>query len=580
MKVWFFTSVFFLLFAEVVIQPADAETAAPPPVLETMKGELDRSMSKLQLAGEQKPYFISYMLIDRAAFSTQAMLGALTGCQSDRNRFANVVVRVGSHKLDNVPAPEDMFNSDDATREFNEEYDRVPVPLTDDPTTLRRSLWLLTDMRYKRALRQLAEKEGKRMGEVDEERPLDFSYEKPETLVAGRSGTDGSPASFSIDTNAWKSRVKDYSAAFIKYPEILESSVSFSVQSKNDYFVSSEGSKLMQGKVYWWLRAGASAKAADGMWVRSYRHFFGWSESDLPAADVVERELDALCREVLALKKAPVMEAYTGPAIITNEAAGVFIHEAIGHRLESHRQGSKEYGETFKDKIGKKILPEFVSIFDDPTLTTYRGMPLDGYYRFDEEGVLARRVDAVRNGVLETFLSWRKPITGLDKSNGHGRAQMQGVGYGDMPVARQANLILETSRSLPFASLKKMLLDECHKKNKPYGLIFGRCEGGVTGTDRGIMEAFQSMPLVVYRVDARTGTEELVRGVKYGSTPLVVLDKIEAAGDDPAAFNGFCGAESGSVPAALVAPSLLLSELEIAKIATGKTKPPILTPPF
>jgi len=548
-------------------------SAQPNPLLEAMAKEVSRSMEKLQLGGEKKPYFISYLLVDRADFSTQAALGALMNSGRNHNRFLNVMVRVGDHALDNMPLPEDLFNPDEAEDEHNEEYMRVPVPLTDGPAALERSLWLLTDLRYKRALRQLTQKEGKRLQEVEEERPLDFSFEEPVTDI-------GESAAFAVDTAKWQNRVKEFSTVFKKYPDILESGVSFSVQSKNDYFVSSEGSKIVQGKVYYWLRCNAAAKAADGMWVRSYRNFFGWNESDLPDGDVVKKELEALCKEVIALKAAPVMEAYTGPAIIESHAAGVFIHEAIGHRLEAHRQASKEYGETFKDKVGKRILPDFVTIFDDPTIATYHGMPLDGYYRYDEEGIRSQRVDLIRNGVLKTFLISRKPIKGIEKSNGHGRAMMQSVGFGDTPVPRQGNLVLETSRPLPFSQLKQLLLAECRKRNKPYGLIFIRSEGGSTVTDRGIMEAFQSMPLLVYRVDAKTGKETLVRGVKFGSTPLMVLDKIEATGNDPAVFNGFCGAESGSVPVALVAPSLLLSEIEIAKTVAGKTKPPILPPPF
>jgi predicted Zn-dependent protease len=552
---------------------AESSAPLPNPLLKTMKAELTRSMAKLQLAGEKKPFFISYLLIDRNGFSTQAALGALMNSNQNHNRFLNVMVRVGDHKLDNMPAPEDLFNSDDEEEEHNQEYARVPIPLTDDPATMGRALWLLTDMRYKRALKQLTQKEGKRMQEVEEERPLDFSYEQP-------SNYTGAETRLVVDTLKWRNKVKEYSARFKQHSDILESGVSFSVQTKNDYFASSEGSQIQQGKVYYWLRISAATKAPDGMWVSSYRNFFGWNESDLPSDETVMQEIEALMAEVLALKAAPVMEAYAGPAIIQRQSAGVFVHEALGHRFESHRQGSKEYGETFKDKIGKKILPDFISIFDDPTLQIYHGTPVDGYYRYDEEGIPSRRVDVVQDGILKTFLSGRKPIKGLDKSNGHGRAMMQSVGYGDFPVPRQGNLILETTRPVSFAQLKEMLLAECRKKNKPYGLIFARSEGGSTATDRGIMEAFQSMPLVVFRVDALTGKEELVRGVKFGSTPLMVLDKIEATGDDPAAFNGFCGAESGSVPVALIAPSLLLSEVEIAKTSAGKTKPPILPPPF
>jgi predicted Zn-dependent protease len=324
----------------------------------------------------------------------------------------------------------------------------------------------------------------------------------------------------------------------------------------------------------------ASTKASDGMWVGSRRKFFGWDEEDMPEDDKVKTEIETLIKEVLALKDAPVMEAYAGPALIENRAAGVFLHEALGHRLESHRQESKEYGETFKDKVGRRIMPEFISVYDDPTIKKYQGKPVNGYYLFDEEGVPSQRTELVRDGILKNFLCSRKPIKGFNKSNGHGRAMMQGARWGYVPVSRQGNLTLETSKPISFAQLKRLLLDECRKQNKPYGLIFVRSEGGETSVDRYSMEVFQSYPFLVYRVDAKTGKEELVRGVKFGSTPLVSLDKIMSTGDDPEVFSGFCGAESGAVPVALIAPSILLSEIEIGKKPTGKKKPPILPPPF
>ena len=546
--------------------------AGPSPILDAMEAELDRSMEKLQLEGEKPPYFISYLLVDRNEFSTRASLGALMSSNDDHNRFLSVQVRVGDYTFDNMPAPEDLFDFSEEKQKEDDEYRKVPLPLTDDPDLLRHSLWLLTDMRYKWALKQYADKEGQRAREVEEERSDDFSKVEPVTYI-------GEEASFTVDTLRWQEKVKEYSALFTESPEILESSVSFSVEARTDYFASSEGSRIQQGKVFYWLRISASTKASDGMWVQSYRTFFGWDSEDLPADAEVKAEIRALIGEVIALRDAPVMEAYVGPALIESHAAGVFIHETYGHRMESHRLESKVYGETFKDKVGTKIMPEFISVCDDATIKEYQGKPVDGYYLYDDEGVAARRTELVKDGILVDFLCSRRPIIGFPESNGHGRAQMQSVGYGDVPVPRQGNLILETSKPTPYPKLKKQLLAECRKQKKPYGLIFVRSEGGSTNVGRYSMESFQSFPLLVYRVDAKTGEEELVRGVKFGGTPLAALGKITAAGDDPAVFNGRCGAESGAIPVALVSPSILLSEIEIAKEPAGKQKPPILPPP-
>ena len=547
--------------------------AGANPILSTMQAELDRSMEKLQLEGEKPPYFISYLLVDREEFSTRASLGALMDADDEHYRFLNVQVRVGDYTFDNMPAPEDVYSYDEDKQKQDEEYAKVPVPLTDEADLLRHALWLATDMRYKWALKQYADKEGQRAREVEEERSDDFSRSEPVTYI-------GDKASYSIEEAKWEEKVKEYSALFKEYPEILESRVSFSVEARNDYFASSEGSQIQHGKVSYWLLISASTKASDGMWVRSFRNFFGWAEEDLPSEEVVGGEIEALIGEVIALRDAPVMEAYVGPALIESQAAGVFIHETYGHRMESHRLESKVYGETFKDKMGTRIMPGYIFLYDDPTIKEYQGMPLDGYYLYDDEGVAARRTELVKDGILVGFLCSRRPIKGFPESNGHGRAMMQSVGYGDVPVARQGNLILETSKPTSFPKLKKLLLKECRKQNKPYGLIFVRSEGGGTITSRSYMASYQSNPLLVYRVDARTGQQELVRGVKFGGTPLVSLEKIAATGDDPRVFNGFCGAESGFIPVALVSPSILLSEIEIAKEPAGNQKPPILPPPF
>ncbi len=545
----------------------------PSPLLKAMCEELQRSMKRLVIKGEKRPYFISYLLVDRKEFYTAASLGALTSSDDDHSRFLNVCVRVGDYKFDNMPLPEDLYSFDPKEMEENQEYMKVPIPLQDDPKALRHALWLLTDLRYKRALRQLSKKEGKRAREVEEERSDDFSKEKPVEYI-------GEEVEVRVDKKKWEEKVKEYSSLFKEHPEILRSSVSFTAEARNDYFTSSEGSKIQKGKVYYWLRINASTKAPDGMWVRSFRSFFGWKEEDIPGDEVVKREIRELIKEVLALKDAPVMGAYVGPAIIKSPASGVFIHEVLGHRLEAHRLESKEYGETFKGKVGKRIMPEFITVYDDPTIRYYNGMALDGYYLFDEEGVKAQKVLLVDKGILKNFLLSRKPIKGFNHSNGHGRAQMMSAGFDDIPVARQGNLILESSETKSFSELKDLLIKECKKRGKPYGLIFVRSEGGATITSRGWMASFLEIPLLVYRVEVKTGEEELVRGVKFGGTPLISLDKIIAVGDDPKVFNGFCGAESGAVPVGLVAPSILMSEIEIAKKSTSKQKPPILPPPF
>jgi hypothetical protein len=72
-----------------------------------------------------------------------------------------------------------------------------------------------------------------------------------------------------------------------------------------------------------------------------------------------------------------------------------------------------------------------------------------------------------------------------------------------------------------------------------------------------------------------------VRGIKMVGTPLVVLNRIIAAGNDQTLSNGFhCGAESGWVPVAQIAPSLLVSEVELQRLPEDRARPPILNSPL
>src|SRR2546430_1272327 len=229
-------------------------------------------------------------------------------------------------------------------------------------------------------------------------------------------------------------------------------------------------------------------------------------------------------------KNAPIVEPYTGPAILSGRASGVFFHEVFGHRIEGHRQKDENEAQTFKKKVGEKILPDSFSVYFDPTLRRLGSTELAGYYLYDDEGVKARRVDVVKNGVFESFLMSRSPIAGFDHSNGHGRSQP-----GFRAIARQSNLVVATSKSASHDELKKMLIEQIRQQNNPFGLMFDDIEGGFTITQRFIPNAFNVIPVMVYRVYP-DGREELVRGVDLIGTPLTVFSKILAADDDVQTF--------------------------------------------
>jgi len=269
-----------------------------------------------------------------------------------------------------------------------------------------------------------------------------------------------------------------------------------------------------------------------------------------------------------------VAQPFDGPALLSGRAAAVFFHEVLGHRVEGQRQRGEQEGQTFTKKIDQAILPAFLSVTDDPTLHSLKGVDLSGWYEYDDEGMPARSVDVVRDGILRNFLMSRMPVEHFSQSNGHGRSQP-----GMMPTGRQGNLIVTSSKAVKESELRQRLKDEIKKQGKPYGLYFEDIQGGFTLTQRALAQAFQVLPVLVWRVYADGRPDELVRGADIVGTPLAALNRIVVTGETSEVFNGMCSAESGSVPVAAVAPAMLFSEVEVQKRAHSLNRPPILSPP-
>ena len=349
----------------------------------------------------------------------------------------------------------------------------------------------------------------------------------------------------------------------------------FSARAENEYLVNSEGSQIQQGRKYLRIVLSASTKAEDGMELSQYRTFNAASLEGLPTEEELKAEFKKVIDQVLALREAPLVEPYTGPAILMNRASGVFFHEIFGHRIEGHRQKDVEEGQTFTKKVGEQILPEFISVHDDPAMRKWGDVDLRGYYKYDDEGVPSQDVTLVENGVLKTFLLSRSPVQDFVHSNGHGRRSP-----GNDVVSRMGNTIVYSTKTAGFDELRQMLIAECKKQDKPYGLLFDDITGGFTGTSRRGTQTFKVLPVVVYRVYPDGRPDELVRGVDIVGTPLTSFSKITYTGDDPDVFNGSCGAESGFIPVSCVSPSILVSEIEVEKRRREQDKPPILAPPI
>jgi predicted Zn-dependent protease len=319
----------------------------------------------------------------------------------------------------------------------------------------------------------------------------------------------------------------------------------------------------------------ASAKAKDGMDVSDFESFEAENAKDLPSNDVIKAAVKKVGENVEALTVAKTAEPFVGPAILSGRASGVFFHEIFGHRIEGHRQKDESEGQTFTKSVGEKILPDFLSVTFDPTMKRIAGVDLNGYYEYDDEGVQGRPVKAVENGVLKNFLMSRSPIDGFDHSNGHGRRQP-----GLEVVSRQSNLIVSSTRTVSDEKLRQMLIDEIKRQNKPYGLYFEDITSGVTTTQRAGLQAFKVVPVIVYRVYADGRPDELIRGADIVGTPLASFAKIIATSDKQAVFNGYCGAESGSVPVSAVSPAILISEIEIEKKDASQDLLPLLPSPL
>ena len=507
-------------------------------------------------------YFLSYTVTDSDRSEVTGSNGALLASAQQRSRWLEGQVRVGSYQLDNTHRV--GSGSPGFPGSFGE-----PVPVDDDAAVLKRAMWRETESQYRAAAEAFIKvKTGKdvQVQSVAQGAP-DFSQEKPQVYYGAR-------ASYTLDRRPWEQKVRDYTRSFRQSAAVLNSIVTFSAQAQNQYQVTSEGTKLQFGQVRYRLELFVQGKASDGMDLERYYNFDWTDPASAPDDKAVLAQCGVLQKELEALVKAPLAEPYAGPAMLTGRAAAVFFHEVFGHRDEGFRQKDISEGQTFADKVGELLLPNFISIVDDPTAAKLGSTVLLGNYPYDDEGISAQKVTLVDHGVLRNFEMSRQPLNGFPKSNGHGRRQV-----GLPPESRQGNLIVESSYKVTNARLRQMLVEEVKRQNKPYGLFFDDISGGFTFTGRSQPQAFHVEPLVVYRVYADGRPDELVRGVSIVGTPLVSLQKIMATGDTPEVFNGYCGAESGSVPVAAAAPPLLVSEMEVEKKQTSTDRPPILPPP-
>ncbi len=541
-----------------------AQTADNDIVVQTMKSELLRENEVLKKQ-PVPPYYMSYNIGDEQNVSMVASYGSIQKSDSSRRRMLLVDIHVGDYSLDNtheIRASNDMFGRSGAQA----------IPYEDNAGSIKLSLWRATNESYNNATERLQQvRTNKTVKVAEDDTSGDFSkadasnhyYESPIEM-----------SDYFRNRKAWEARLERYSALFAGQSNIFEAKATLDASIVRKYFVSTEGAEIASNQLYTRVMIIASAKADDGMELPLYQSYFAYSPDDLPSDDSIIHDVQHMIVMLEAMRNAPVVSPYAGPAILSGGPAGVFFHEIFGHRVEASREKNANEGQTFKKKVGQLVLPTWMNVYDDPNLGVYNHTDLLGHYRFDDEGVRSERVDIVENGVLKNFLMGRSPIEGFPHSNGHGRAQP-----GKLPEARQGNLVVVAKETVPMDSLRKLLIEECNKQGKPYGLWFKEVEGGFTLTGRTIPNAFNVLPILVYRVYPDGRPDELVRGVDLIGTPLATFERIIAAGNDSETFNGMCGAESGWVPVSASSPSLLVREIEVQKKEKSQERLPILPAP-
>lgn len=564
-------------------------------LLKALKDELARSIEKLQLKDLEKPYYIEYGVEDTESFEVKAEFGAVVKSRRHKSRLLRVDVRVGSYNLDNsgFASQRSPFLMARSSR---------PLVLEDDYSALRHDLWLATDGAYKQALEQIAEKRSLLQTKVQAEEIPDFSRAEVTATIAPRK-------SIEFDQKKWEETLRRLSSIFREFPAIYDSSMNLYVKVLHKYFVNSEGSEIRQPALLVSLNIRAFTQASDGMQLRHFVPFYGINLEHLPPEKEIAAAIRNMAEELTALTSAPKLENYVGPVLMAGQAASELFAQVLAPQLSGERpplmeqqQMAAMMGESkLASRLNRRVLPSFFTVVDDPTQETFGGNPLIGFYKVDDQGILAEPVTLVERGILKTLLMSRRPRKEILQSNGHARA----VGI-DTPSAHIGNLFVKTEEGKNFTELKKELIDLCRDMDLSYGLLIKKLDNpSITGRELslssfamrgGSRRELLTPPILVYKVYVEDGREELVRGVTVEEISVRMLRDIVAAGKDyhvnnrltaggmMGAFFSYAAAFGGSgafgIPTAVVAPSVLFEEMELKQPTGPQEKPALLKHPF
>ena len=591
----------FLFIAALLLATTSLSTTAiagEEALTRAMRDEMARSVESLELEDLERPFFIEYRISEVRQQVVTASFGALMNSFPSRSRSLNVDVRVGDHNLDNSE-----FVSTDLFRRGRFVQSRR-LPLDDDYYALRRELWSATDDAYKIGLEVLAKKRAYRENKVTDEPVPDFSHEEPHI-------SKGDVLPYELDVEKWVKRIRKASAIFRGFPEINESKVELRVQHLVRHYLNSEGSQYRKTEPCAILYATAKTQSDNGVALKDFVRFIAPLPADLPEEKEFEEAVRELAAELTSLRSAPEIEDYTGPVLFSGTAVADLMVEAVGRQCIGQRIPESDMPQLaammpspmLADRIDKRGTSDMVTVFDDPTVKDFGGKKLAGAYAVDDQGVPAQKVTLIEDGTVKSLLMSRRPRTEIPKSNGHSRMPLSGAIGSDATIG---NLFVESSEPMSYDELKKELVTICEDEGLEFGLIVHKLDDkALTGVDRdpeAMMVMFQQQrkggialgtPIVVYKVYAADGREELVRGIGSINLNIRALRDIVALGDDIAAYNQllspggglFSGAGSQGfrisqvVPCAVVTPSILFEEFDLKVDSSSKKKPAVLAHP-
>lgn len=550
-------------------------------VLKAMKEEMERARA-LRVVGDP-PYFIEYTLDDSEFFVASASYGALVSDRSSRVRQPRVRIRVGDPKLDNTNhIYSDVYRGS--------RYDPSQFPLDDNIGALRLGFWLATDRAYKQALEAFARKKAslKNMAANGEQLP-DFSAAPVVSMILPIAHKP-------VDAAAWKATVKDVSAVFSGYPEVLISDANVSFSQTTSYLMNNEGTQFRFPDHLATFRVRASGYASDGMVVRDYAEFHSQDVTRLPKPEELKQASKQVAEIVRDMSKAEVLENYSGPVLFEGASGAQLLAEMLVRSFSITRRPVTDperpinlpTGE-LEGRIGSRILPDWIDVVDDPTQKEYRGTPLFGHYLIDVEGVVPKPLQLVEKGVLKTYYATRQPIQGVDGSNGH--ARLPGAMGNNAALA--GNVFVKASQTQSEAEMRKKLLEMAKQRNKPFAIIVRKMDFPTTASldelrriGGGTQGRAVSKPLRIYKVFP-DGKEEMIRGVRFRGLSVRSLKDILAASEELHTFqyleNGgpFAHVDAGGyvAPTSVISPALLFEDIEIEKIPGEMPRPPIVPPP-